>query len=85
MSTSRPADEEAIRRKAYHFWEEEGRPEGRETEFWMRAVVALTDKAQADTIVDDTPKDNKPKNNKPKAAASRSRAAPAKASKPKKK
>ncbi len=26
-----------IRERAYHMWENEGRPEGRESEFWERA------------------------------------------------
>ncbi|MCG7360058.1 DUF2934 domain-containing protein [Roseomonas sp. ACRSG] len=29
--------EHAIRTRAYHLWEQEGRPEGRELEFWYRA------------------------------------------------
>lgn len=28
---------ERIRVRAYHLWEEDGRPEGRDTEFWERA------------------------------------------------
>jgi hypothetical protein len=31
-------DREAkIRRRAHELWEEQGRPEGRETEFWLQA------------------------------------------------
>lgn len=29
--------EEQIRRRAHELWEQAGRPEGRETEFWLRA------------------------------------------------
>jgi hypothetical protein len=31
------ADEKAIRERAYHIWEEEGRPHGRDREHWERA------------------------------------------------
>src|SRR5689334_19299169 len=30
--------EQAIRERAYRLWEEAGRPEGRDAEFWARAV-----------------------------------------------
>ncbi|MCB8880256.1 DUF2934 domain-containing protein [Acidisoma cellulosilytica] len=33
-----PAREEAIRERAYHMWESEGRPHGRAVEFWERAA-----------------------------------------------
>ena len=29
--------EQQIRERAYHLWEQAGRPEGREQEFWERA------------------------------------------------
>ena len=32
-----PEREARIRERAYHLWEEDGRPEGRDTEFWERA------------------------------------------------
>lgn len=31
-------NEEKVRVRAYHLWEAEGRPEGRENEFWVRAL-----------------------------------------------
>lgn len=31
------ADEARIRERAYHIWVEEGRPEGRDVEHWLRA------------------------------------------------
>ncbi|MEO7222856.1 MAG: DUF2934 domain-containing protein [Devosia sp.] len=65
MPTAGPADDAAIREQAYYFWEEDGRPEGRETEYWMRATVAVTGKAQLDTLTDSAPK----KAAKPKVAA----------------
>ena len=83
MPTARPADDAAIREQAYYFWEADGRPEGRESEYWMRAVVAVTEKSQMDTLVKPAPKKAADK-----AAASKTKSAPAKAEpakKPKKK
>jgi hypothetical protein len=71
MPTARPADEAAVREQAYYFWEEEGRPAGRENEFWMRAVVAVTEQSQLTTLTQTPPK----KAAKPEAVAK----APAKA------
>jgi hypothetical protein len=34
--------EEAIRMRAYHIWEREGRPEGRDLEHWIQARIELT-------------------------------------------
>jgi hypothetical protein len=94
MPTAHAADEAAIREQAYYFWEAEGRPEGREAEFWMRATVALAGKSQLDTLVKPAPKKaTKPKAAakpapKLKAAATKTKAVPAKAEpakKPKKK
>jgi DUF2934 family protein len=45
-----PLDREArIRARAYHLWEEDGRPEGREAEFWERAetLIGMEENAQA--------------------------------------
>ena len=75
MPTARPADETAIREQAYYFWEQDGRPEGRETEYWMRAQVAVAEKEQLDQLVKPAPK----KAQKPKAAATKSKSAPTKA------
>jgi hypothetical protein len=76
-----PADDAAIREQAYYFWEQDGRPEGRETEYWQRAAVAVSEKSQMDTLTKPAPK-------KAKAAASKTKTAPTKAEpvkKPKKK
>lgn len=32
------SNEDKVRVRAYHLWEAEGRPEGREGEFWARAL-----------------------------------------------
>jgi hypothetical protein len=34
-------DEEAVRRTAFFLWEQDGRPEGRELEYWTRAEEQL--------------------------------------------
>lgn len=73
-------DETAIREQAYYFWEQDGRPSGRDTEYWARAEVAVSEKSQLDTLTAPPPK----KAVKPKAAANKSKAEPVKAEKPKK-
>ena len=80
MAPAHSADEAAIREQAYLFWEEDGRPEGREMEYWSRAAVALAGKAQLDTLSKAPPKDVAAP--KTKAAASKVKASPAKAAKP---
>lgn len=55
MSKSMPPSEAEIRDQAYFFWEQDGRPGGRETEYWMRATVALSEKADADTLTSPPP------------------------------
>lgn len=40
-----PTRERRIRERAYHLWEQEGRPHGRDREFWERAreLIAIED------------------------------------------
>jgi hypothetical protein len=33
--------EQQVRQTAYHLWEDDGRPEGKETEYWFRAMEQL--------------------------------------------
>ncbi|MFD2646366.1 DUF2934 domain-containing protein [Devosia albogilva] len=33
--------EQRVRQAAYHLWEQDGRPFGRETEYWFRALEQL--------------------------------------------
>jgi hypothetical protein len=89
------ADDAAVREQAYYFWEEAGRPAGREAEFWMLAVAAVTEKgpvkkpAKPKAVAKDKAKPAtkakvmavKSKAGKPvlQAAASKTKAAPAKA------
>jgi hypothetical protein len=41
MSTSALIDESVVREQAYLLWEREGRPFGRDAEYWLRAEAAL--------------------------------------------
>jgi hypothetical protein len=45
------SNEATIRVRAYLLWEQEGKPEGRETEFWVRAEAAVTDSSQPKTPI----------------------------------
>lgn len=84
-----PTDE-AIREQAYFLWEQDGRPEGREMEYWQRATVVAAEKGQMDTIAKAPPKRPVSKvkaaalapKPKIKAAASKLKAAPVKSAKP---
>ncbi|MEJ0019974.1 MAG: DUF2934 domain-containing protein [Acetobacteraceae bacterium] len=44
-----PERDRRIRERAYHLWEEDGRPHGREAEFWERAkeLIGMEDNADA--------------------------------------
>lgn len=33
--------EQRVRQTAYHLWEDDGRPNGRETDYWFRAMQQL--------------------------------------------
>ncbi len=76
-----PSDD-AIREKAYYLWEEEGKPHGREHEFWQRAAVALSTPVKLKTLPKAAPKKVKAEAKPVKAAASKTKAAPVKATKP---
>lgn len=39
--------EQKVRVVAYHLWEDEGRPEGRETDYWFRALATLLEKRES--------------------------------------
>jgi hypothetical protein len=86
MSTTTQRDEGAIREQAYLLWEQDGKPFGRDTEYWMRAKVLVTEKDQMDTLTKVPPKKRaaaeKATTKTVKAAASAAKAAPAKTAKP---
>jgi hypothetical protein len=45
MSSTGATQDELTRIRAYHLWEADGRPQGREEEFWERAreLIAIED------------------------------------------
>jgi hypothetical protein len=76
MSETRAAsDEHAIREQAYYFWEQDGRPHGREAEYWLQAVQAVTDKVGKKPA-------KRLASSKLKAVASKTSGTPAKSAKP---
>jgi hypothetical protein len=78
MAAIRP-DEATIRERAYLLWEQEGKPEGRETEFWMRAEAAVTDSSQLQTLTEMPPRTARAK--EAKTATGNVKIAPAKSKK----
>lgn len=82
MSHTHTADEATIREHAYHLWEKDGRPHGRDNEYWMRAVVALSETPPKSAFPSAPPPKAKRSSATPKAAAaSKTKAAPAKTAK----
>jgi hypothetical protein len=45
-----PEHEQRVRERAYHLWETDGKPHGRDVEYWQRAreQIATEDSAEAD-------------------------------------
>jgi hypothetical protein len=43
-----PLFEEEVRREAYRLWEQAGRPDGRDLDFWYLAIRARCDVEEAD-------------------------------------
>ena len=87
MTQGQMANEASIREQAYYFWEQDGRPQGREMEYWQRASVAVAEQEQLSTLTEAPPKRGKVPSTKAskggpatklKAAASTIRGAPAK-------
>jgi len=83
VSHTHRADEATIREQAYYLWEKDGRPHGRETEYWMRAVVALSEEPPEKAFPSAPPPRAKVRSSpSPKlAAASKSKAGSAKTAK----
>ena len=48
-NSSRPATQDAISKYAYSLWESEGRPPGRDLEYWLQAEAHLNDYQQYDS------------------------------------
>ncbi len=47
-----PLDEHRVRERAYEIWEEEGRPEGRAVDHWLRARWELEHKHDPEGLVE---------------------------------
>lgn len=49
MNATTETLEDRIRRRAYHLWEDDGKPHGRDAEFWERAreLIAIEDNPNA--------------------------------------
>jgi len=75
------SNDAAIREQAYLLWEKEGRPEGREMEFWTRAQVRVAEGEQLTQLTKPAPKRAKPAkaDGTAKAAATKVKPAPTKA------
>ena len=57
---SDPAFELAVRETAYFLWEQDGKPEGREQEYWFRALERALRERRADRDLADRPHDAGP-------------------------
>jgi hypothetical protein len=80
-------NDSAIREQAYFLWEQDGRPDGRDMEYWQRATVLAAEKSQVDTLTEAPPKRAAAKVKAAGSAASKVKAGPGKSAraKPKKK
>ena len=68
--------EQAIREHAYHLWEQDGRPHGRDVEFWERAaqeIASLTRRRGAGVAAASAAKTKAPVSKPAKAATPRVR------------
>lgn len=75
MAPEHRPQEAAIREQAYYLWEQDGRPEGHDMEYWQRATVAVAERGQLETLTDEPPKTPAAKR---KAAELKTTAGPAK-------
>jgi hypothetical protein len=46
--------EQQVRQAAYHLWENDGRPEGKETEYWFKALEQLLANRSQLNVSDDS-------------------------------
>ena len=86
MADTHPKDS-AIREQAYFLWEQDGRPDGRDMEYWQRATVLAAEKTQVDTLTKGPPKQAGAKVKAAGSGASKVKAEPGRGTKakPKKK
>ncbi len=52
---SDPAFERAVRETAYFLWEQDGKPEGREQDYWFRALERALRERNADRDLTNSP------------------------------
>jgi hypothetical protein len=48
--------EQSVRETAYFLWEQDGRPDGAEHEYWFRALDRCLRQREADRLLNETPK-----------------------------
>lgn len=48
--------ERSVRETAYFLWEQDGRPEGRDQEYWYRALERTPREPEADEMIDMQPR-----------------------------
>jgi hypothetical protein len=80
MTDVHASNDAAVRERAYLLWEQEGRPAGRDMEFWTRAQVAVTGSDQLKHLTKPAPKRTKAAG-KMESAASALEATPVKSAK----
>jgi hypothetical protein len=61
-----PAFEQAVRETAYFLWEQDGRPQGREQDYWYRALERTLRERNADDGMRQHPADTAPARREPK-------------------
>lgn len=47
--------EQSVRQAAYHLWEDDGRPDGKETDYWFRALEQLLAEREQEKITKKSP------------------------------
>ncbi|MEO6013530.1 MAG: DUF2934 domain-containing protein [Devosia sp.] len=55
QSMSDPAFQQAVEETAYFLWEHDGRPQGRETDYWFRALEQTLRQRNADLDLSQKP------------------------------
>lgn len=58
-----PDFERSVRETAYFLWEQDGRPEGREQDYWFAALERCLRQRQADRLLTNAPPNAPPNGN----------------------
>ena len=48
-------EEAAVRETAYFLWEQDGRPEGKEEEYWLRALEQFKRSSECQDLMEECP------------------------------